>query len=164
MISMWTDRASSTQFCQVWEGIRKTIPPLCIAWTSMWPHTNFGIPTLRSVSPAFAVRLFHLLLDLVDCLHQRFNIQVGVDTFGERHGTRVSNNLLVVSIFFHTLVCKLWHEWKQPAMEASSQAVSRCFTFMYFLFPHWVPAAWRSHWKKLTQLALSSLSVVFFWW
>ena len=34
------------------------------------------------------------LLDLVDCLHQCFNIQVGVDTFGERHGTGVSNNLL----------------------------------------------------------------------
>ena len=34
------------------------------------------------------------LLDLVDCLHQCFNIQVGVDTFGERHGTGVSHNLL----------------------------------------------------------------------
>ena len=33
-------------------------------------------------------------LDLVDCLHQCFNIQVGVDTFGERHGTGVSHNLL----------------------------------------------------------------------
>ncbi|MDB7869257.1 hypothetical protein, partial [Flavonifractor plautii] len=25
----------------------------------------------------------------------------------------------VVSRFFRTLVCKLWHEWSQPAMEAS---------------------------------------------
>ena len=33
-------------------------------------------------------------LDLVDCLHQRFNIKMGVDTFGERHGTGVSHNLL----------------------------------------------------------------------
>ena len=40
------------------------------------------------------VRLFHRFLNLVDCLHQRFNIQVGVDTFGERHGTGVSDNLL----------------------------------------------------------------------
>lgn len=38
--------------------------------------------------------VLHLLLNLVDCLHQRFNIQVGVDTFGERHGTGVSHNLL----------------------------------------------------------------------
>lgn len=34
------------------------------------------------------------LLNLVDCLHQGFNIQVGVNTFGERHGTGVSDNLL----------------------------------------------------------------------
>ncbi len=33
-------------------------------------------------------------LDLVDCLHQCFNIQVGVDTFSERHCTGVSDNLL----------------------------------------------------------------------
>lgn len=37
---------------------------------------------------------FHFLLNLVDCPHQRFNIQVGVDRFGERHGTGVSDNLL----------------------------------------------------------------------
>ena len=41
-----------------------------------------------------AARLFHHFLNLVDCLHQCFNIQVGVDTFGERHGTGVSDNLL----------------------------------------------------------------------
>ena len=41
-----------------------------------------------------AVRFLHLLLNTVDCLHQCFNIQVGIDTFGERHGTRVSHNLL----------------------------------------------------------------------
>ena len=29
-------------------------------------------------------------------------------------------------------------------MEASSRASSRCFIFMYFLLPHWVPATWRS--------------------
>ncbi|MBS5052965.1 MAG: hypothetical protein KHZ49_12555, partial [Clostridiales bacterium] len=34
--------------------------------------------------------------------------------------------LVVVSRFFRTLVCKLWHEWSQPAMEASSMAASRC--------------------------------------
>ena len=39
-------------------------------------------------------------LDLVDCLHQCFNIQVGVDTFSERHGTGVPHNLLD-----HGLVC-----------------------------------------------------------
>lgn len=40
------------------------------------------------------VRLFHHFLNLVDCLYQCFNIQVGVDTFGERHCTGVSDNLL----------------------------------------------------------------------
>ena len=29
-------------------------------------------------------------------------------------------------------------------MEASSKAASKCFMFMYFLQPNWVPAAWRS--------------------
>lgn len=33
-------------------------------------------------------------LNLVDCLHQGLNVQVGVNTFGERHGTGVSDNLL----------------------------------------------------------------------
>ena len=28
------------------------------------------------------------------------------------------------------------------ATETSSQMVSRCFIFMYFLLPHWVPAPW----------------------
>ena len=44
----------------------------------------------------FCYQLFSwcTLLNLVDCLHQGFNIQVGVNTFGERHGTRVSDNLL----------------------------------------------------------------------
>ena len=44
----------------------------------------------------FLIKFFNQesVLDLVDCLHQCFNIQVGVDTFGERHGTGVSRNLL----------------------------------------------------------------------
>ena len=29
-------------------------------------------------------------------------------------------------------------------MKASSKAASKCFMFMYFLLPHWVPATWRS--------------------
>ena len=29
-------------------------------------------------------------------------------------------------------------------MEASSRSSSRCFIFIYFLLPHWVPATWRS--------------------
>ena len=29
------------------------------------------------------------------------------------------------------------------AMEESQRVASRCFMFMYFLFPHWVPATWR---------------------
>ena len=29
-------------------------------------------------------------------------------------------------------------------MEVSSRASSRCFIFIYFLVPHWVPATWRS--------------------
>ena len=35
-------------------------------------------------------------------------------------------------------------EWSQPAIETSSKAASKCFMFMYFLLPHWVPATWRS--------------------
>ena len=35
-------------------------------------------------------------------------------------------------------------EWSQPAIEASSKAASKCFMFMYFLLPQWVPATWRS--------------------
>ena len=38
--------------------------------------------------------VLHLLLNPVDCLHKCFNVQVGVDTFGERHGTRASHNFL----------------------------------------------------------------------
>ena len=29
-------------------------------------------------------------------------------------------------------------------MKASSMTASKCFMFMYFLLPHWVPATWRS--------------------
>ena len=50
----------------------------------------------------------------------------------------------VVSRNFRKMVCRPWHERSQPAMEASSRAASRCFMFMYFLLPHWVPATWRS--------------------
>jgi len=55
-----------------------------------------GDHSARSVSPAFFVLhgFSFFRLDLVDCLHQCFNIQVGVDTFGERHGTGVPHNLL----------------------------------------------------------------------
>ena len=55
----------------------------------------------RRYAPCGTISCFFVLhgfsffrLDLVDCFHQCFNIQVGVDTFGERHGTGVSNNLL----------------------------------------------------------------------
>ena len=64
--------------------------------------------------------------------------------------------LLVVSRFFRTLVCKLWHEWSQPAMEASSMAASRCFIFMYFLLPHWEPATWRSRAQTSIRAELPS--------
>ena len=50
----------------------------------------------------------------------------------------------VVSRIFRKMVCRLWHESSQPAMEASSRAASRCFMFMYFLLPYWVPATWRN--------------------
>ena len=62
----------------------------------------------------------------------------------------------VVSRFFRTLVCKLWHEWSQPAMEASSMAASRCFIFMYFLLPHWEPATWRSRAQTSIRAELPS--------
>ena len=50
----------------------------------------------------------------------------------------------VVSRIFRKMVCRLWHERSQPAMEASSRAASMCFMFMYFLLPYWVPATWRN--------------------
>ena len=30
----------------------------------------------------------------------------------------------------------------QPAIETSSRVASKCFIFIYFLLPHWVPATW----------------------
>ena len=41
-------------------------------------------------------------------------------------------------------------------MEASSTAASRCFMFMYFLFPHWVPATWRNLAETSIRAELSS--------
>ena len=36
---------------------------------------------------------------------------------------------------FHTLVCSLWHECRQPTIEVSSRAVSRCFIIYVLLVP-----------------------------
>ena len=44
----------------------------------------------------------------------------------------------------------------QPAMEASSMAASRCFIFMCFLLPHWVPATWRSRAQTSMRAELPS--------
>ena len=41
-------------------------------------------------------------------------------------------------------------------MEESSRATSRCFIFMYFLFPHWVPATWRSRAQTSIRAELPS--------
>ena len=41
-------------------------------------------------------------------------------------------------------------------MEASSTVASRCFMFMYFLLPHWVPATWRS--RAQTSIFLSGIT------
>ena len=41
-------------------------------------------------------------------------------------------------------------------MEASSRAASRCFMFMYFLLPHWVPATWRSRAQTSMRAELPS--------
>ena len=41
-------------------------------------------------------------------------------------------------------------------MEASSGAASRCFMFMYFLLPHWVPATWRSRAQTSMRAELPS--------
>ena len=57
---------------------------------------------------------------------------------------RCRRSARVVSSIFRKMVCRLWCERSQPAMEVSSRAASRCFMFMYFLLPHWVPATWRS--------------------
>ena len=64
-------------------------------------------------------------------------------------------------------------------METSSRATSRCFMFMYFLLPHWVPATWRSRaqtsmraelpsgklpttrvWRRISRLSLSMTLLV----
>ena len=63
---------------------------------------------------------------------------------------------LVVSRNFRKMVCRPWHERSQPAMEASSRAASRCFMFMYFLLPHWVPATWRSRAQTSMRAELPS--------
>ena len=62
----------------------------------------------------------------------------------------------VVSRIFRTLVCRPWLEWSQPAIEVSSTAASRCFMFMYFLFPHWVPATCRSRAQTSMRAELPS--------
>ena len=62
----------------------------------------------------------------------------------------------VVSRIFRKMVCRPWHERSQPAMEASSTAASRCFMFMYFLLPHWVPATWRSRAQTSMRAELPS--------
>ena len=62
----------------------------------------------------------------------------------------------VVSRNFRKMVCRAWHERSQPAMEASSRAASRCFMFMYFLLPHWVPATWRSRAQTSMRAELPS--------
>ena len=61
-----------------------------------------------------------------------------------------------MSRIFRKMVCRLWHERSQPAMEASSRAASRCFMFMYFLLPHWVPATWRSRAQTSMRAELPS--------
>ena len=44
-------------------------------------------------------------------------------------------------------------------MEASSKAAPKCFMFMYFLQPHWVPAAWRSRAQTSIRAELPSGNV-----
>ena len=63
---------------------------------------------------------------------------------------------LVVSSIFRKMVCRAWHERSQPAMKVSSRASSRCFMFMYFLLPHWVPATWRSRAQTSMRAELPS--------
>ena len=69
----------------------------------------------------FLIKFFNQesVLDLVDCLHQCFNIQVGVDTFGERHGTGVSHNLLDptwASVSMEMQVCRVQcGVWSYPS-------------------------------------------------
>ena len=50
-------------------------------------------------------------------------------------------------------------EWSQPAIEASYRAASKCFMFMYFLLPHWVPATWRSRAQTSIRAELPSGNV-----
>ena len=44
-------------------------------------------------------------------------------------------------------------------MKASSRAASKCFMFMYFLQPHWVPATWRSRAQTSIRAELPSGNV-----
>ena len=44
-------------------------------------------------------------------------------------------------------------------MEVSSKAASKCFMFMYFLQPHWVPATWRSRAQTSIRAELPSGNV-----
>ncbi len=50
-------------------------------------------------------------------------------------------------------------ECSQPAMKASSRATSKCFMFLYFLLPHWVPATWRSRAQTSIRTELPSGNV-----
>ena len=79
-----------------------------------------------------AVQLFHHFLNLVDYRQQCFNIQVGVDAFGERYGTGVSHNLLDYGLVFmdfchhgdpgmpstvrHLVISKLFHQEREATV------------------------------------------------
>ena len=55
----------------------------------------------------FRYQRFHcILLYFIDRLHEDFNVQVGVNTFGERRCTGVSDNLLD-----HSLICMLFCQY-----------------------------------------------------
>lgn len=50
----------------------------------------------------------------------------------------------VVSRVMRKFVLQTLSKWGQPAKEASFWDASKCFMFIYFLFPHCVPATCRS--------------------
>ncbi len=57
------------------------------------------------------------------------------------NGKKHARNIYAGTVKNYAQIClQFLAERGQPAMEASWQAGSKCFMFMYFLLPHWVPA------------------------
>lgn len=48
-------------------------------------------------------RLFLFILNFVDCIYKLLNVQMSINPFGERHSTRMTDNLLYGCLVYMSL-------------------------------------------------------------